>query len=52
MSESTNCPVTVNAKVEGEPFSVEMESRKAAIAVKIALNNHDHHAGVYERCGL
>ena len=52
MFESSNCSVTVNANVEGEKFSVELDSREAAIAVKNALNDHGHHAGVYEFCGI
>lgn len=52
MSEFSNCSVTLNATVEGEQFSVELESREAAVAVKQALNDHGHHAGVYESCGI
>lgn len=52
MSESRNCSVTLNANVEGEQFSVELESREAANAAKKALNDYGHHAGVYESCGI
>lgn len=51
MSDS-NCQFQLEAHVLGEQVSVELQTEESALAMKHALTDAGHTAGVYVSCGI